>query len=212
MHLDEEYLKRRGICLILSAPSGTGKSSVVRQLLARDAALTVSVSVTTRAPRPGEREGVDYAFRTAEEFAALRDAGALLEWASVYGRAYGTPRAPVEAALAAGRDVVFDIDWQGHRQVRAALPRDTVGVFLLPPSRAALRARLEGRAGDSAEEIGRRLAAAAADLAHWAEFDHVLINDRLETCVEEVQAILRASRTATARRTGLEGLVAALSG
>jgi guanylate kinase len=191
--------RRRGVCLVIAAPSGAGKSTITRALLAGEPALSLSVSATTRAPRPGEQDGVHYHFITDAQFQALVADGALLEWAHVFGRAYGTPRAPVEAALAAGRDVIFDIDWQGWRQLKAALPADSVGVFVLPPSLDALRTRLVSRAGDNPAEIARRLQAARDEIAHWQEFDHVVVNDDLPTCIDEVRAILHAARTATAR-------------
>ena len=149
---------RRGLCLVLVAPSGAGKTSVSRALLEQEEALSLSISATTRAPRPGEVEGVHYHFRTPEQFEAMERAGEMLESATVYGRRYGTPRAPVLEALAAGRDVLFDVDWQGHRLIRAALPDDVVGVFLLPPSLPELERRLRGRGQDSDAEIARRSA------------------------------------------------------
>jgi guanylate kinase len=197
------------LCLVLAAPSGAGKSSIAARLLAEHADLTLSVSVTTRAPRPGEQEGVHYLFRTDAEFAAMVSAGELLEWARVFDRGYGTPRAPVEAALTAGRDVVFDIDWQGYRQLRAALPGDVVGVFILPPTLQALEARLRTR-GDNADEIARRMAVAREEISHWAEFDHVLVNHSLNRSVEDVHSILRAARTVTQRQPGLAAFVAEL--
>ncbi len=148
-----------------------------------------------------------YFFVSEERFAELADRGELLEWAHVFGRRYGTPRTAVEAALADGRDVLFDIDWQGWRQIRAALPDDCVGVFVLPPSIAALRSRLDTRASDDAAEIVRRMAAARSEIAHWQEFDHVLVNDRLEACLADLRAILYAARTVTRRQTGLANLV-----
>jgi guanylate kinase len=201
-------IARRGVCLVLAAPSGAGKSSITRALLAREPRLALSVSVTTRAPRPGEIDGTHYHFRTREVFAAMAERGDLLEWAEVFGRGYGTPRAPVEAALAAGGDVLFDIDWQGHRKLRAALPEDVVGLFILPPSLAELRARLEARGSDSAAEIDRRMSAARAEMSHAGEFDHVLVNRDLGTSVEEAQAVLRAARLATRRLTGLSDFLA----
>jgi len=195
---------RRGLCLVLAGPPGGGKSSVVRALLAREPELRVSVSATTRAPRPGERDGVDYHFVTEAEFAARRDAGAFLEWARVLGRdCYGTPRAPVEVALAAGRDMVFDIDWQGYRSLRKALPADVVGVFLLPPSLAALEHRLVRRAGDAPAEIARRMQLAREEIGHCAEFDHVVVNDDFERTVAAVGGVLHAARCSTPRLTGL---------
>lgn len=205
-------LARRGLCLVLAAPSGAGKTTIARRLLAANADLALSVSVTTRAPRPGERDGIDYHFRDPSAFDALVAAGGMLEWARVLGRdCYGTPRAPVEAALAAGRDMLFDIDWQGYRSLRAALPGDVVGVFVLPPSRDALAARLAGRGGDSAAEIARRMARADAEIAHAGEFDHVIVNDDLETAVAAVAAVLAAARSATARLSGLAAFLAGLA-
>jgi len=203
-------IARRGVCLVISAPSGAGKSTITRRLLAAEPALSLSVSATTRAPRPGEAEGTHYLFRSPDAFAAMVAAGELLEWAEVFGRRYGTPRAPVAAALDAGRDVVFDIDWQGWRQVREALPGDTVGVFVLPPSLDALRSRLAGRGSDEPAEIARRMAAARAEISHWREFDHVVINAELDEAVAEIRAVLHAARSATARQPGLTGFVAGL--
>lgn len=201
---------RRGVCLVVAAPSGAGKSTITRALLAAEPEASLSVSVTTRAPRPGEQDGVHYHFRDQAGFDAMVAEGAMLEWATVFGRSYGTPRAPVERALSAGRDVVFDIDWQGFRQLRAALPGDVVGVFVLPPSYAALEARLRGRGGDPAEEIARRMAAARSEIAHWAEFDHVLVNRDLPTAVADVRGILRAARCAIPRQPSLPAFVAGL--
>lgn len=206
-----EPLRRRGVCLVVAAPSGAGKSTITRALLAAEPEASLSVSATTRPPRPGEQDGIHYHFRDQAGFDAMVAEGAMLEWATVFGRSYGTPRAPVERALAAGRDVVFDIDWQGFRQLRAALPGDVVGVFILPPSHAALEARLRGRGSDAPEEILRRMAAARSEIAHWAEFDHVLVNRDLDTAVTDVQGILRAARCAIARQPGLPGFVASLT-
>ncbi len=206
-------IARRGVCLVLAAPSGTGKSTVARRLRAREPGLGVSVSVTTRAPRPGERDGVDYHFRDLAAFEALVAADGMLEWARVLGRdCYGTPRAPVEAALAAGQDMIFDIDWQGFRSLRAALPGDVVGVYLLPPSLDALHARLEGRGGDATGEMARRMALALTEMAHCTEFDHVVVNDDLGATVDAVAAVLAAARVATPRLVGLAGFVAGLGG
>jgi guanylate kinase len=199
---------RRGLCLVVAAPSGTGKSTITRALLAAEPELDLSVSVTTRPPRPGERDGVHYHFRDRAAFDAMVEAGALLEWAEVFGRCYGTPRAPVETALATGKDVVFDIDIQGYRQLRAALPGDVVGVFVLPPSFETLETRLRGRGGDSPEQVARRLAAARTEIAHWREFDHLVVNAELESAVADVRSILRAARLAAARQTGLAAALA----
>jgi guanylate kinase len=201
---------RRGLCLVLAAPSGAGKGAIGRALLAAEPALSFSVSATTRAPRPGEQDGVHYHFMDDARFTALAQSGGLLEWARVFGRGYGTPRAPVEASLAAGRDVLFDIDWQGHRLLRAALPEDVVSIFLLPPSLAELEARLRHRGTDDAAEIARRMNAARDEIAHWPEFDHAVVNRELDTAIADVRSILRAARLRTARQTGLERFVAAL--
>lgn len=204
-------IARRGLCLVLAAPSGGGKSSITRTLLAVEPDLTLSVSVTTRAPRPGEQEGVHYFFRTPAEFEALAAGGELLEWAWVFGRGYGSPRAPVLRALESGQDVAFDIDWQGHRQLRAAMPGDVVSVFILPPSLAELEARLRRRAGDQPEEIARRMEAARSEMSHVAEFDHVIVNDDFDTAVAQVRAVLQAARLATPRLAGLTDFMAALA-
>jgi guanylate kinase len=203
---------RRGLCLVLAAAPGAGKTSVSRALLAQEPELTLSISATTRPPRPAEQEGVHYFFRSPAEFEAMVAAGELLEHASFLGRAYGTPRAPVEAALAAGRDVLFDIEWQGHRQLRAALPGDVVGVSLLPPSLEELERRLLGRGQDSAEEIARRMAAAREEMTHWNEFDHVLVNADFERTVAEARAILHAARSRRERQPGLPALMERLIG
>jgi guanylate kinase len=204
-------IRRRGLCLVLAAPSGAGKSTIARALLEQEPELKLSISVTTRAPRPGEQEGVHYYYRTQEQFAAMAEAGALLEHATVFGRGYGTPRAPVEVALAEGRDVLFDIDWQGYRQLRAALPGDVVGLFVLPPSLHELQARLVARAGDHAEEIARRMEKARDEIAHAPEFDHVLVNTDLNVAIDEARGVLHAARLATSRLSGLPDFMATLS-
>jgi guanylate kinase len=203
---------RRGICLVLASAPGGGKTSVSRALLETEPELSLSVSATTRAPRPGEREGEHYFFRTPEQFADGVAAGAFLEHASFLGRSYGTPRAPVEAALAAGRDVLFDIEWQGHRQLKASMPEDVVGIFLLPPSLAELERRLRGRGQDPEEEIARRMAASREEMRHWDEFDHVLVNDDFAATVAAARAILHAARTRRSRLPWLPAFVAGLLG
>jgi len=202
-------IARRGVCLILSAPSGAGKTAIAEALLASESRLQASISVTTRARRPAEIDGVQYHFLTEDQFQRAVHDDALLEWARVLQgtHAYGTPRAPVEKALADGRDVVFDIDWQGHRQLRAKLPADVVSVFVLPPNLAALRSRLVGRAGDNGAEIERRMRVARDEIRHWVEFDHVVVNDDLATATEAVRAVLHAARCATGRMIGLPGFV-----
>ncbi len=207
-------IARRGLCLILSAPSGAGKTAITDALVAIEPNLGRSVSVTTRAPRAKEIDGVHYHFLSEARFAEAEQAGELLEWARVLQgtHAYGTPRAPVEQALAEGRDLVFDIDWQGHRALREKLPNDVVSVFILPPTLAALEARLRKRAGDNAAEIARRMAVARDEISHWAEFDHVVVNDDLPTAIGAIRAILQASRLTTARQTGAAGFVRALVG
>ncbi len=206
-------IRRRGLCLVLAAPSGAGKSAIAEALVASEPQLLLSVSVTTRAPRAGEIDGVHYHFQTQEAFDRLVQTNGLLEWARVLGRnCYGTPRAPVEAALAAGLDMVFDIDWQGHRQLRVALPADVVSVFILPPDMATLEARLRTRAGDDDAEIARRMRLAQDEISHWPEFDHVVVNDDLPCAIETVRAVLRAARTTTVRQTGLAAFVHGLAG
>jgi guanylate kinase len=204
-------IARRGVCLVLSAPSGAGKTAIADALLASEPELYRSVSVTTRAARAGEIDGAHYHFRDQNEFDRMVTSGELLEWARVLGRhCYGTPRAPVEQALAEGRDMVFDIDWQGHRQLRDALPDDVVGVFILPPSLAALEGRLRRRAGDDAVEIQRRMTLAREEISHWAEFAHVVVNDEFDHAVVAVRAVLHATRSVTVRQTGLGSFVARL--
>ena len=206
-----DEIGRRGLCLVLAAPSGAGKSAITRALLDTDPTLMLSISVTTRAPRPYEQEGVHYYFRTQDMFDEMVQAGEMLEWAGVFGRSYGSPRQPVVAALAAGRDVVFDIDWQGYHQVRASLPGDVVGLFIMPPSLVELEARLRKRASDSEAEINRRMATAASEISHVREFDYVLVNHDLERAVAETRAVLTSSRLAMARQTGLEDFTTALT-
>lgn len=205
-------IARRGLCLVLSAPSGAGKTAIARALLASEPRLRLSVSVTTRKPRASEVDGVHYHFLSEAEFADAERNGELLEWARVLQgtHAYGTPRRPVEEALAAGQDVIFDIDWQGHLQLREKMGPDLVGVFVLPPSLAVLERRLRDRAGDDDAEIARRMSLARSEISHWAEFDHVVVNEDLDTSIESVRAILHAARLSTARQTGLAAFVRSL--
>ncbi len=201
---------RRGIMLVVSSPSGAGKTTLTRNLLAQERNIDLSVSVTTRARRTSEIDGVHYRFIPMREFTRLRDAGDLLEWAEVHGNCYGTPRAAVEAALAAGRDMLFDIDWQGTRQLYRTMRPDIVSVFVLPPSAAELKARLERRAEDSADVIARRLRNAAEEIPHWNEYDHVLVNGDLDRSFAELRAILAAGRARSARRADMAAFVAHL--
>lgn len=204
-------IARQGVALVIAAPSGGGKGAVTQALLAAEPDLWLSVSVTTRAPRGDERDGDHYHFVDQSQFDAMVQAGALLEYASVFGRNnYGTPRAPVQQALAAGRDVVFDIDWQGYHQLLAALPGDVVGVFLLPPSMAELERRLAGRGTDTPAEIAQRMATAQSEISHWIEFDHVVLNDDFPTTLAAVRAILLAERLRTERQIGIADFIARL--
>ncbi len=203
---------RRGLILILASPSGAGKSTLTRNLVREDHGIRLSVSVTTRSRRPSEIDGVHYRFIETDEFESLRDRGELLEWAEVHGNLYGTPRRPVEAALAAGEDMMFDIDWQGTRQIVEKMGSDVVSVFILPPSLTELRARLERRAEDSPEVIARRLRNAREEITHWDEYDYVLVNDDLNRTYGELKSILAAERLRRGRRLGLEGFVEGLLG
>jgi guanylate kinase len=191
--------KRRGLCLVLAAPSGAGKTTLSRALLEQDDALLLSVSMTTRARRPGEKDGTHYHFIAQERFDDMVAAGKLLEYARVFGRSYGTPRGPVEAALTAGQDVLFDIDWQGFHQLRAAMPGDVVGVFIKPPSLEVLRQRLIKR-GDTPEQVEERMKHAEAEISHAAEFDYIVENHDLDVALADLRAILRACRLATKRQ------------
>ena len=192
-------MNRRGLCLVLAAPSGAGKTTLSRALLEQDDALNLSISVTTRERRLGEKEGKHYFFISQERFDEMVEGAALLEYARVFGRSYGTPRAPVEAALSAGQDVMFDIDWQGFRQLRASLGRDVVGVFIKPPSLDVLRERLAKR-GDGPEQVAARMEHAGAEIAHAGEFDFIVENRDLDVALADIRAILRASRLATFRQ------------
>ena len=207
-----EPLRRRGLMMILSSPSGAGKTTLTRLLLQdRAVDLTLSVSVTTRARRPSEADGIHYHFVSHERFQSMRKHDELLEHAEVHGNFYGTPRAPVEEVLKLGRDVLFDIDYQGTQQVRAKAPADVVTVFILPPSIRELRARLERRAEDAPETIARRLAAARNEIARWTAYDYVLVNDDLQRTFHDVLAILRSERVRRSRQhQGIEHFVETL--
>jgi guanylate kinase len=203
-------IRRRGLMLVLSSPSGAGKTSISRALLARDPLLQMSVSATTRPKRPGEVPGVDYHFVDATEFNLMVNRQEFLEYAKVFGNYYGTPRPPVEAALDEGRDVLFDIDWQGTQQLAERAPEDLVSIFILPPSTRELERRLHTRAQDSDEEVAKRMAKAADELSHWPEYHYVLVNHELEQTIQQVQAILQAERLRRERQVGLHEFVKAL--
>jgi len=203
-------IQRRGLMLVLSSPSGAGKTTISRRLLAQDDALSMSVSVTTRARRPGEVDGVDYSFIDRPSFDLMVNRGQLLEYAIVFGNCYGTPREPVERALRAGKDVLFDIDWQGTQQLAESAADDLVRVFILPPSAAELERRLTTRAQDSAEEIARRMAKANDEMSHWSEYDYVIVNRDVDTSVRRVQEILNAERLKRRRQLGLTEFVRGL--
>lgn len=204
--------QRRGLLIILSSPSGAGKSTLAKRLMDWDPSLSFSVSATTRAPRPGEIDGRDYYFKTRAEFLQMVANGEMLEHAEVFGNLYGSPKAPVEAAIAPGRDVLFDIDWQGGQQiVGSALKDAAVSVFILPPSIAELERRLNNRGQDSAEVIAGRMTKSQSEISHWAEYDYVLINDDLDACEAALKTILGAERLRRSRQPGLVGHVRALN-
>ncbi len=204
-------IARRGFLLVMSSPSGAGKSTLSRKLLAADPNITMSVSVTTRAARRGEVDGRDYHFISKDEFAAMRDGGELLEWAEVFGNFYGSPKKPVDEALARGRDVLFDIDWQGTQQLAQAMKDDLVRIFILPPSADELRDRLIERAQDSATVVAKRMAEASREISHWPEYDYVVVNDEIEDAHAQIVAILTAERLKRRRRTGLTHFVRELT-
>lgn len=206
----EPHIARRGLLYIVSSPSGAGKTTLARRVLASDKNIEMSVSVTTRAPRPGERNGVDYHFVDRAAFEAMKDRDELLEWARVFDNFYGTPRAPVEAAIRDGKDVLFDIDWQGAQQLSEKLPGDVVRIFVMPPSGPALEERLKNRAQDPAEVVARRMAAASAEISHWPEYDYVIVNMHIEQSVASALAILAAERLKRARQLGLSEFVRTL--
>ncbi len=206
-------MQRRGLAIILSSPSGAGKSTLARRLMCWDATLKFSVSATTRAPRRGETDGVEYFFRSRAEFEAMVAAGEMLEHAEVFGNLYGTPRGPVEAAMAEGRDTLFDIDWQGGQQIRrSVLAKDVVSVFILPPSIAELEARLRQRAQDSEDVIAGRMAKSRDEISHWAEYDYVLVNRDLDETEAQLRMILQAERAKADRQPWLSEFVRGLNG
>ncbi len=200
-------IARRGLLYILSSPSGAGKTTLARRLLAEDPNIAMSVSVTTRKPRPGEIDGQDYVFVDHARFEGMRDAGALLEWARVFDNYYGTPAPPVAAAIEAGKDVLFDIDWQGAQQLSEKMPGDVVRVFVMPPSGRVLEERLRTRAQDPPDVVARRMAEAAGEISHWPEYDYVIVNADVEESVRSVSAILAAERLKRGRLLGLSSFV-----
>ncbi|WP_340588899.1 guanylate kinase [Erythrobacter alti] len=201
--LTRPILARRGLMFILSSPSGTGKTTIARRLLREDGEIVMSVSVTTRPPRPGEVDGEDYHFVDQAEFDRMVEAGELIEWANVFGHNYGTPKSQIKTGLKEGRDFLFDIDWQGTQQLYQRMETDVVRVFLLPPSIGELEQRLRGRGTDSEEVIAGRMARARDEISHWDGYDYVVVNDDIDACFEKVRTILDAERMRRARQTGL---------
>jgi guanylate kinase len=208
---DPHAFNRRGILFIVSSPSGAGKSTIARKLLAAEPGLEMSVSATTRSPRPGEEDGRDYHFVGVEDFKAKVAANQFLEWAHVFGHRYGTPKAPVEHALSEGRDVLFDIDWQGAQQLYQQAGGDVVRIFIFPPSMEELERRLRARRTDSNDVIESRMSRAAGEISHWDGYDYVLVNDDADACFEKVRIILNAEREKRSRQTGLIGFVRGLT-
>ncbi|WP_086619035.1 guanylate kinase [Erythrobacter tepidarius] len=202
-HNPADKLQRRGLMFILSSPSGAGKTTLSRMLLANDSEIRLSVSVTTRPPRPGEIDGVHYHFVSPERFQAMIDEDDFYEWAEVFGHRYGTPKGMIRTGLKEGQDFLFDIDWQGTQQLYQKDQQDVVRVFILPPSIEELHRRLKGRATDSAEVIAARMERARAEISHWDGYDYVIINDDVDVCFAKVRAILEAERMKRARQTGL---------
>jgi guanylate kinase len=206
----ETPIQRRGLMLVLSSPSGAGKTTLSRQLLENDPHIQLSVSCTTRQKRPGERDGVDYRFVDTATFRGMIERKEFLEYAEVFGNYYGTPRAPVDAALTNGRDVLFDIDWQGTQQLEDKVKADLVTVFILPPSTRDLEKRLLTRAQDPKEVVAQRMAKAADEMSHYAEYDYVIVNRDIATSLSNLKAILTAERLKRERQVGLSGFVKAL--
>jgi len=209
---DAPIRRRRGLLIVLSSPSGAGKTTISRMLLESDPEIMMSVSATTRPKRPGEAEDVDYHFVSDAEFERLIDSGEFVEWAPVFGFRYGTPKAPVKSALREGRDILFDIDWQGTQQLHSAMGEDLVRIFILPPSMAELERRLHSRGTDAEEVIADRMQRSTGEISHWAEYDYVLINHDMDACLAEVQTIVAAERLKRSRQIGLVSFVRELIG
>ncbi len=207
---DFNGVERRGLMFVLSSPSGAGKTTLSRMLVAETPSLRMSVSATTRPMRPGEVEGKDYYFVDRNRFDAMVENGELLEWATVFDNRYGTPRAPVDASLAAGHDILFDIDWQGTQQLRSRSPNDVVSVFILPPSVQALEQRLHTRAQDSDEVIRGRMRKAGDEMSHFDAYDYIVVNDNIGIAFEAIKSILRAEQLKRERQIGLSGFVGGL--
>lgn len=210
--MSDRLVQRRGLMLVLSSPSGAGKSTIARALLRDEHQLSMSVSVTTRKPRPGEEHGKDYYFVSVDEYHRMVAAGELLEHAKVFDNFYGTPKAHVERELAAGHDVLFDIDWQGTQQLKSNSPQDVVTVFILPPSVGELERRLRGRAQDSEDVMRGRMARAADEMSHWPEYEYIIVNREVDESIAQVKAILTAERLRRNRRPGLAAFVNTMRG
>jgi guanylate kinase len=209
---DHATRRRRGLLIVLSSPSGAGKTTISRMLMESDPEITMSVSATTRPKRPGEVDDVDYHFVKDAEFEQMIAVGEFVEWAPVFGYRYGTPKNPVKAALKAGRDILFDIDWQGTQQLQAAMGEDLVTIFILPPSMRELERRLRARGTDSAEVIQDRMARAASEISHWPEYEYVLVNTDADQCLAQVRSIVAAERLKRQRQIGLVPFVRDLIG
>ena len=209
---DHPTRRRRGLLIVLSSPSGAGKTTISRMLLESDPNISMSVSATTRPKRPGEVDHVDYHFVDDAEFDRMISTGEFVEWAHVFGYRYGTPKAPVKQALREGRDILFDIDWQGARQLEPDFKGQLVTIFLLPPSMAKLEERLRARGTDSSEVIADRMRRADDEISHWAEYEYVLVNDEMDECLERVRAIIAAERSKRVRQTNLNAFVRSLIG
>ena len=208
--LEDLKRDRRGLMVVLSSPSGAGKTTLTRRLLAENTDMTMSVSATTRPPRSGERDGEDYYFVTKTRFAELEEQGEFLEHAKVFDNHYGTPRGPVEEALMQGQDVIFDIDWQGAQQLTQAAPYDLVKIFILPPNMRELEKRLRTRAQDSDAVIAKRMSKSESEISHWAEYDYVIVNEDIETALQELLSIVRSERMRSRRQMWLGGFVKSL--